>query len=498
MARLQQILRMRHEIGWPMRRISEVSGVSLGTVHAVLESAAGAGIGWPLPEGMDEARLARLLYPSAAGGGEDDGGVDFAWVHEESRGKGVTLKLLWIELCDEGYRHSYQYFCRCYKAWAKAGRRTMRQRHDPGDTVFADFAGMTVRVGARKAQVFVAAFGLSHYAYAEAVWTQSLRDWLGCQTRMLEFFGGVPQLIVPDNLKSGVSKACHYDPDVNGAYQQWAAHYNVSVMPTRPYRPKDKAVAENAVLQVERWVLAPERHRRFDTLDELNREIRRLVKELNDKPFSARPGSRAEVFEATDLPALRPLPVQPYRYCEVSFVTVGPDYHVQCSGRTYSVPHEYVGSRVELRDDGAAVTVFYAGMQIAAHRRGAAGEVMTEVGHMPADHAFVRKWTPDRIRRWAAEVGPECSAWVCAGLDESRHRQTILRPMLGLLSQRTKYGDDRLNDACALALRCGIRRVSQVIDILRAGTDQGIRDQREIEFELPQSHENVRGARAFE
>ncbi|MDE0308499.1 MAG: hypothetical protein OXI60_01525 [Acidiferrobacterales bacterium] len=222
MRKHKEILRMHHDCGWSMRRISEVVQVSVGTVHNILMQSKRAGLQWPLGDDIDEQRLAEILYRS------DDGEqnaheVDYAWVRSQLQLKSVTRKLLWMELCEQhDYRHSYGWFCRNYKAWAKQGKRSMRMKHVPGDTVFVDFSGLSVAVGSRKAQIFVAALGVSHYTFVCAVWMQGLNDWIECNTRMLEYFGGVPNLVVPDNLKSSTIRACRYDPDINSAYGQWA------------------------------------------------------------------------------------------------------------------------------------------------------------------------------------------------------------------------------------------------------------------------------------
>ena len=493
MRRVVNILKMRFDNGWAVRKIAEVAGVSVGTVHSVVKRFEESALVWPLEPGA-EARLCEALHPPRGGKGE--GEVDFAWVEEQCRGKAVTLKLLWSELRDEGYPHAYSWFCRCYREWLKAGRRSMRQRHEPGDTVYVDFAGMTVAVGKSRAQVFVAAFGLSHYCYAEAVRSQSLGDWIGCQDRMLRFYGGVPRLIVPDNLKSAITAHCRYNPEVNSTYGQWAEHYNVAIMPTRPRRPRDKAVAENAVQQVERWVLARLHNCAFETLAHLNERIRTLRKELNEKPFSNRPGSRLEAFEMFDAPALRPLPLFPYCYADISFAKVGPDYHVRHGGHWYSVPHEYVAKRVEIRAAEHLVTVHFGQAQIASHRRRSRYGHTTEAAHMPESHALYDRWTPAAVISWASAVGDECGAWVRARIDEAAHFQQVRRSMLGVLSLSRKYGEKRLDAACAIAARQGLARFSQIRSILENGVDLRC-ENRAMKLQLPQDHENVRGAEQF-
>ena len=284
----------------------------------------------------------------------------------------------------------------------------MRMDHVPGDMAYVDYSGLTVPAGVRSAQIFVGAMGVSHYTFARAAWTQGLSDWLACNTQMLEYYGGAPNLIVPDNLKSAVSKACRYDPDATGAYQQWAAHYGVAVMPARPRWPKDKAVAENAVQQVQRWVLAPLRNHRFERLSPLNQAIRGLLEELNSRPFSDRPGSRREIFETVDRPALRP-----FRALDIKTATVGYDYHVQYARHWYSVPHELVGQQVEIRADADVVTVFFKDRQVCMHVRQSHHGHSTLDPHMPKAHvSSCTNGRPSASRagrpRWARTAARSC------------------------------------------------------------------------------------------
>lgn len=496
MRKHKQILRLHHENGWPMRRIAEVLDAGAATVHNVLTQARRAGVSWPQAEGMDEAELMRILYPRSGCAGRADE-VDYAWVRGQLGLKSVTLKLLWQELCErQGYAHSYAWFCRCYNAWAKEGRRSMRMDHVPGDMAYVDYSGLTAAVGVRRAQIFVGALGVSHYTYARAAWTQGLEDWLVCNTQMLEYFGGAPNLIVPDNLKSAVSKACRYDPDANGVYQQWAAHYDVAVMPARPYRPKDKAIVENAVQQVQRWVLAPLRNQRFERLSQLNQAVRGRIEQLNERPFSDRPGSRREIFESVDRPALRPLPLAPFHALDIRTAKVGYDYHVQYARHWYSVPHELVGKAVEIRADADVVTVFFKGRQVCMHVRQPQHGHSTVDSHMPRAHEFMHKWTAERIEGWAAEVGEDCRAFVQAKISGARHIQQVSRKALGLLSLSREYDNVRLNAACRIANQQGLSRLAQIREILTNGADLRCQSA-ELDLQLPQDHENLRGADQF-
>src|SRR5215813_8202467 len=262
---------------------------------------------------------------------------DFATLHQELQRKGVTLQLLWEEYqtSSAGPHYSYPQFCARYRAWRQTLKHSLRQVHHAGEKLFVDYCGPTVPVidglagAVRSAQIFVAVLGASNYTYAEATWTQSLPDWIGSHVRALTYFGGVPQLVVPDNLKAGVTKACRYEPELNPTYAEWARHYHhTAVLPARPYKPKDKAKVEVGVQIVERWILARLRRLTFFTLTDLNLSIRSLLDALNHKPFKKLPGSRHAQFVALEKPSLKPLPLRAYEYAEWKKARVHIDYHI--------------------------------------------------------------------------------------------------------------------------------------------------------------------------
>ena len=323
MRQINEVLRLKYEAGLSHERIALACGRSKGVVGKYVSLATAQGSTWPLPEGTDEARLEAQLFPAKTPPSRF-AEPDYFQVHQELKTKGVTLQLLWAEYVE---RHGnkarrYSQFCHHYRLWRGLQRRSMRQVHRAGEKIFIDYCGPTVPVvdrstgEMRKAQVFVAVLGASSYTFAEATWSQSLPDWIASHQRMLAFYGGVPELLVPDNLKAAVTKADRYTPRINETYAELAAHYQTAVLPARPYKPKDKAKAEAAVLLVERWILARWRHRTFFSLAELNAAIAGLLPALNQRPFQGRSESRQSLFEALDRPALKPLPATPYVYAE--------------------------------------------------------------------------------------------------------------------------------------------------------------------------------------
>ena len=378
----------------------------------------------------------------------------------------------------------------------------MRQSHKAGEKCFIDYCGPSLPIinpqtgEVREAQVFVAVLGASNYTYAEATWSQGLRDWLGSHVRAFEYFGGVPQMVVPDNLKSGVSRACRYDPELNPSYQQLASHYQVAVLPARPYKPKDKAKAEVGVQIVERWILARLRHHSFFTLAEANQCIRALLEELNSRPFKQLPGNRQQAFETLDKPALKPLPQHPYQYVDIRRCKVNIDYHIEFDKHHYSVPHQYVGEQVELHASEHLIQLYFRQHPIASHVRAYRPGMTTEAGHMPTRHREHQQWNPGRLKNWAKDIGPEVLVWVSARLDEREHPEQAYRVCLGLLNLSREYPPQRLNTSCQLANREGLTRLKQLKSILQSNRDK-LPQQLPLTTELPQHHENIRGPKSF-
>lgn len=356
MRKLKDILRLKHQSGLSHARIAAALGLSKGVVGKYVSLANAKGVAWPLPQGMDEAALERRLFPPPAQVGRF-ADPDFLEIHQELKRKGVTLQLLWGEyVAMHGQRAlRYSQFCTRYRDWRAAQRRSMRQHHRGGEKLFIDYCGASVPIidsatgELCKAQVFVAVWGASNYTYAEATRSQSTWDWIASHQRALRFFGGCPSLLVPDNLKSAVTRASRYEPELNATYADMARHYGLAVLPARPYKPKDKAKVEVGVQVVERWILARLRHHTFHSLAALNTAIRELLVELNERRLQRLPYSRRALFERLDRPAMQALPAQPYEYAEWKYVKPGIDYHVEIARRFYSVPHALVGRRLQAR-----------------------------------------------------------------------------------------------------------------------------------------------------
>jgi len=501
MQKIREILRLKHEAELSHGKIAQILGISKGVVTKYVGLAQTHGIGWPLPQGQDDVTLERLLLPPRKPA-SNKVEPDCFQIHTELKRKGVTMQLLWEEYVATHGTAAYRYsrFCELYRQWRQRQKRSMRQLHQAGEKLFIDYCGPTVGVvdGAtgeiRSAQIFVAVLGASNYTYAEATWTQGLADWITSHVRAFEFFGGVPQLLVPDNLKSAVSKADRYVPEINPTYAELAHHYNTSVLPARPYKPKDKAKAEVAVQVVERWIMARLRHQSFFCLSELNVAIRRLLKDMNSRPLQRQKVSRQELFEKLDQPVLRPLPVSRYEYALWRKAKAGIDYHVEFNGRLYSIPHSLVGQTVELRITDTLVTVLYKGKQVALHQRHGPGRFSTNPQHMPESHRRHLEWSPRRFLSWARKIGPATHTVVQHQLEDRPHLEHGYRACLGILHHARRYGNQRLEQACTRAVEIGSFTYQSITSILKTGLDQHPSSTPEsvIEHKLP-DHHNLRG-----
>lgn len=505
MRNIRDILRLRLGAGLSFRQISRSTKVSVGSIQKLLTKANELNIPWPLPDSLSDAQLALLFYPKSDHRSSTRFEVpDWPTTYLELKRKGMTKLLLWEEYTQQYPNRCYSYaqFCYLYLEWLKKQKRSMRQEHKAGEKLFVDYCGPTVaivdaRTGEiKKAQIFVAVMGGSSYTFAEATWAQSLADWLGSHARAFSFFGGAPELIIPDNLRSGVSKACRYDPEINPSYQQLAAHYDVAILPARPYKPKDKAKVEVGVQVVERWILAKLRHHTFFSLAEVNMCIKILLHELNERPFKQLPGCRRSMFEVTDKPALRPLPQHAYQYVEIKSVKVNIDYHIQYQHHHYSVPHQFVGETLELQVGDALVSLYFQQKLVATHSRKFFAGMTTDRGHMPVRHEKHHSWSPGRLKNWAKEVGPDVLNWVALQLNQKAHPEQAYRLCLGLLNLSKQYSTTRLNAACRCANKAGLYRLKHIKNILQSNMDT-LPAENETVLNLPQSHENIRGPLSF-
>jgi len=501
MRKILVVLRLFFEAQLSIRAISRAVHASPSTIGDYIRRFEAAALSWPLPDELTEQALEARLFPRPSVPPSQRTPPDFAYVHRELRRKGVTLSLLWQEYKaahPDGVQYSH--FCERYRAWSQRLDLVMRQSHRAGEKMFVDYAGHTVGVverdtgEVRETQIFIAVLGASNYTFAEATWTQGLSDWCASHERALRFLGGAPEIVVPDNLRSAVTKAHRYEPDLNPTYADLAAHYGFAIIPARVRRPRDKAKAEAGVLLVERWILAALRNRLFFSLAELNQAIAELLERLNDRPFRKLPGSRRSAFEAVDQPALQPLPVCPFEFCEWKKVRVHIDYHIELERHYYSVPHTLARKQLMARYTANTVELLHRGQRVASHLRShRQGHHSTLAEHMPEGHRqMARQWSPQRFTRWAEDIGPATAALIEHVLQQRRHPEQSYRSCLGILRLAKAYSNSRLEAAARRALSLGTHSVRSLESILKNRLDeQSLRQQ--LDLSLPTVHDNIRG-----
>jgi transposase len=479
MRKIREILRLKWTAGRRHRQIARALRVGVGTGSEVVRGATAAGLDWERVAALSDAELEAALY------GRPRRALrtplpDPAAMDLELKKPGVTLQLLHVEYRErhpDGY--GYTQFCEHYRRWKRTQRVVMRQVHRAGEKLFTDFAGQRPHwidpdTGAvHEAELFVAVLGASNFTYAEALESQRVPHWIAAHPRALEACGGVPAVVVPEQLKSAVTGPCRYEPTIQRTFEEWAAHYGTVIVPARPAHPRDKAKVEAGGLVAERWILARLRHQQFFSLAELNARIAERLAALNARVMRRYGQSRRALHDALDRPALRPLPAARFTYAEWSRVKVSIDSHVQLDHAYYSVPYQLAGTHRDARLAATTVELFHGGGRGAAHARATRrGQYRTEAAHMPSAHRAHRDWSPSRLIAWAATVGPSTAALVEAILADRPHPEPGYRSCLGILRLARGYGAERLEAAAARALAAKARSDKHVESILKTGLDR--------------------------
>ena len=501
MDKLKKILKLHYVDQLSIRRIAATLHVSRPTVSFYLKRAEEARISWPIDDGLDDNQIKELLFGKSRPKGEHLG-LDLEKIHLEMKKKHVTLELLWLE-----YRESipdglsYSRFCQIYREFKKRLGPVMRFSHKAGEKMFVDFSGDKIPIYKDNlkdvdffAELYVSVLGASSYLYSEALYSQKLIHFITATVHALEFYGGSPELLVSDNLKSAVKKADRYEPDLNATFEDMADHYGIAVMPTRPYKPRDKAKVEAGVLLVERWILARMRNQKFTSLVDLNNEIRRLVEIINGKPFKRLGHSRKSLFYETDKLALKPLPASRYEIATFKKAKVPLDYHIEIRSNRhhYSVPCRLVGELVNLRITASTVEVFHLGRRVASHLRSYSPGFTTDPAHMPESHRRYAEWTPKKILSFTAKAGPATATFISEVLKSRPHPEQGFRSAIGVIRLAGKYGDDRLENACERAIHARSYKYRSVESILKNGLDRQPLPSGE-EIGSHPMHENIRG-----
>ena len=505
MRRIRQVLQLHFGARTSARVIAREVGVGRSTVQDYLARAGAAGLGWPLAPELTDAAIEQLLFPapSCKSGARRYPEPDWGALAREMKRPGVSLMILWEEYAavhPQGY--GYSRFCELFRAFERRLSPTMRQTHVAGHKAFVDYSGKKVPIvdpltgEVRLAEIFVGVLGASNLTYAEASWTQSLPDWIGAHVRMFRFYGAVPRLLVPDNLKSGVTKASFYDPELNRTYGSMAAHYGVGILPARPNKPKDKAAVEAGVRFAQGYILGRLRHLTFFSLAECNAAIAAALERMNDREMRRLGVSRRQLFEAVERAAMQSLPEQDYEYAEWRLARVGLDYHVEVAGFCYSVPHALLREQVDTRATARTIEVFHRGKRVAAHLRHYAGpRHHTQPEHMPSAHRRYAEWTHERLQRQARDIGPSTEALILAVLARRPHPEQGVRSCLGVLRLFRGIAAARAEAVSSRAIEIGALSHDSVASILKHRLDQKASPQ--AADGTPLLHDNIRGSRYF-
>ena len=504
----KEILRLKHECRWGNRKIAASCNVSKSTVTDYVRRARRKGLTiWEEISKLSEGEVeSRLFDPPKPKEGPTKAVPDWNQVHAELHAhRHLTLLQVWTEYRAEyagGY--GYSQFCWLYDRWKRKLDRVMRQNHKGGEKLFVDYGSgpwlTDPHTGEkRQTELFVAVWGASNYTYVAASLSQELPNWIGSHVSAFEYFGCVPYIVVPDNLRGAVSRACRYEPDLNPAYHEFACFFGTTVIPARRYKPRDKAAVEAGVLLVKRWIVAVLRHQVFYTLEELNAAIAPLLERLNTRPFRKLKSCRRELFERLDRPNALALPAQSYQYAEWRKATVNIDYHICADQHYYSVPHQLVGEEVDILIAANTVEVLHRGSRVTSHERSfEAGKSTTKPEHMPESHRRYLEWTPSRILEEAEQIGTSTKELVMSVLQSSRHPEQNYRSALGIIRLQSSYGTDRLERAAARAVSFRSFSYSTVKKILSAGLDQIPAVEEEINAPRLPEHENVRGPEYYQ
>ena len=496
----REILRLHFEHSLGQRAIARACAVSPTTVSTYLERITRSGLDWPALAALDDSSLKTLLYPESRGTLTRKPLPDFEYLRLEMKKKGVTLQLLWEEyrsIHPDGYGRSQ--FCELYHQHGRTLDPVMRFDHKAGEKLFVDFSGDRPSYVDRETgevvtpELFVATLGASSRIFAVAVPSQQIPDWTMAHIGAFEYFGGVPAVVVPDQLKSGVKTSCKYDPEINPAYAELCAHYGVTAIPARPSEPRDKAKVENSVLNAQRRILAALRNRTFFSLMELNDAIAVELEKLNNRPMQGVGKSRNQLFAEIDQPALKALPAQRFHLQEWKKAKVHIDYHVAVHGSWYSVPYTLIGKDVMVCLTTTMVAILHDGKRVASHARTRQKNVyVTQEAHRPPSHQQYLKWTPERMRRWGESIGAQTGAMIEAIIRTAAHPDQAYRRCLGLLRLAKRYGDDRLELACDRALQLRAIGYQCVKNILDKGLEAADIPEHG-EASAPLFHDNVRG-----
>ena len=505
MRKLKEICRLHFKLNLGIRPIARACNISSSTAHSYVEKLKESGITYVEIESMNEDKLKEFFKQKNEYRDSTLKSMpDFKYIHNELKRKGVTLQLLYEEYIEnnpDGYGRSQ--FYDLFRKWRKNSNPTMRLSHKFGEKMFVDFSGMKPHYinpesgELIETEFFISTLGGSSYTYACAVMSQSIENFILCNVKSFEYFSGCPEIIVPDNLKSAVTRADYYDPEINRTFADMAEHYDVAVLPTRVAKPKDKAKVENAVQNTQRRILAALRDHEFFSLQELNNAITEELKKFNNRPMQQTGKSRYELFIEYEKHELKPLPLSRFDIFRWKTAKVSLDYHVSVEKSNYSVPYTLIGKKVDIRYNSRVVEVFSKGKRVASHLRSQIiDSYTTDKAHMCHEHLFYLEWTPGRIKEQAKLIGPKTGLFIQKLFETKKSVDNAFRGGLGIIRLSKKYTPERVEQACKLAMDVGAYNYNNIKHILTNGMDKV----EPVNFEnkkRPAEHSNLRGTKYY-
>ena len=486
------------------RKTSTLLGIDRTVIARIDHLLKEAGLTYPLPDHITDEDLERIFYPPTNKTIADKPVIDFEKIQISLQIKGSTLTVLheeWIDEAPDQNKLGYQQFCRLYRAYQRKMRISMRRMDEFGEFCYVDYSGLRpsyINTETRErvdCELFIGVLGGSKYTFAEATHTQRLEDWQASHIRMFAYFGGVPHFVVPDNLKSGVTKADRFFPHINDSYKTLCEHYGTIVFPARARKPKDKPAAEGGVLLAQRWILFRLRSQTFFSLGELNKVISALLTKLNEKQFQKLQGSRFSRWMEYERPALNPLPATPAKIAKWGKARAGADYVINVEGSFYSVPHGLRNQEVDYKLSEGCIEIFHNQVPVSAHpRSNVAGKVCISPDHQPTNHRAVSNWSKDDALAWAQNIGPGITQLLQLQLAMSRNHLVAYRTTEGLKSLCKKYGQARVEEVCTYAVKNNIFTMPLVREILSKKLDRLLSDEEHENPAAKHQHENIRGA----
>lgn len=501
MVKIREILRLQN-LGIGIRATAQSCNCSRNTVREVLRTSELQGLSWPLTEEMDDAALMRAIYPSLSQPANRKPEPDYQYIHEELKRPHVNLRLLWTEFkAEQPDGLAYSQFCNRYRSWAAKTKAVMHLDHKPGYEMFVDWAGTKMQVINTEtgellaAHLFVSTIGSSSYPYVEAFPSECLENWITAHVNALRYYGGVPHLLIPDNLKTGVKRACNYDPELNKTYLELSEHYGCAIIPARSRKPKDKSPVEGTVGDVSTWIAAALRHQKFFTFHQLNLAIWEKLREFSQKPYQKKDGSRESAFLELDRPALKPLPDKAYEMATWKVATVSFNYHIEVEKMYYSVPYTYIQKKVDVKISALTLEVYSNHVRVSSHPRlhGKAGQYSTNPEHMPPNHKEYVQWDSNRFLAWACKIGDNTRELVQQVLASRKVEQQAYKSCFGLLKLADRYTAFRLENACQKALALRSPSYTTVNNILKNGMDK-VDTMPSTKNNIIPIHSHIRGA----